>query len=208
MDSGAGDNFIDEALAKQSLISIEALPSPRTILDLDGKPLARVMHYTKPLTSFRATTASKSSCFSSPCRQLLGFSLACATQPPAGLGEWLSDGLECSMPLRLPPLSAVVSFPARLLSQLPKPPDLSKVPEQYHNLAEVFGKQHVLSLHLHRPYDCGIDLLPCASLPSILLFSLSRSEWESMEEYIGDSLPSGFPSPSSVRARFFFFFFC
>lgn len=50
VDSGADDKFIDESLAKQALIPFKALPAPRTILDLDGKPIARVTHPTRSLT--------------------------------------------------------------------------------------------------------------------------------------------------------------
>ncbi|KAK7938999.1 hypothetical protein WMY93_002325 [Mugilogobius chulae] len=70
----------------------------------------------------------------------------------------------------------------------PKPPDLSHVPEEYHDLAEAFSKERALSLPPHRPYDCAIDLLPGATLPSSRLYNLSRPEREAMEKYIKDSL--------------------
>ncbi|KAM4579113.1 GTPase IMAP family member 8-like [Fundulus diaphanus] len=44
-------------------------------------------------------------------------------------------------------------------------PDLSKVPEDYHDLKEVFNKCKATALPPHRPYDCGIDLLPGATPP-------------------------------------------
>ena len=63
-----------------------------------------------------------------------------------------------------------------------------------------------MTLTPHRPYDCAIDLLPGAPLPSSRLFNLSRPERESMEEYIGESLAAGIirPSSSHVGAGFFF----
>ncbi|KAK7887257.1 hypothetical protein WMY93_026878 [Mugilogobius chulae] len=88
----------------------------------------------------------------------------------------------------------------------PKPPDLSHVPEEYHDLAEAFSNERALSLPPHRPYDCAIDLLPGATLPSSRLYNLSRPEREAMEKYIKDSLAAGIirPSSSPVGAGFFF----
>ncbi|KAI3362587.1 hypothetical protein L3Q82_001674 [Scortum barcoo] len=59
----------------------------------------------------------------------------------------------------------------------------------------------------HRPYDCPIDLLPGASLPTSRLYNLSRPEREAMEKYIGESLAAGLirpPSSSPLGAGFFF----
>ncbi|XP_030281596.1 uncharacterized protein LOC115586588 [Sparus aurata] len=71
-----------------------------------------------------------------------------------------------------------------------EPPDLSSVPPEYHDLAEVFSKQRALSLPPHRPYDCAIEILPGAPLPTSRLYNLSAPERESMETYITDSLNS------------------
>ncbi|KAJ8347783.1 hypothetical protein SKAU_G00263720 [Synaphobranchus kaupii] len=43
---------------------------------------------------------------------------------------------------------------------------------------------------VRRPYDCCIDLLAGATLPSSRLYSLSAPEKASMEAYIHDSLAS------------------
>ena len=69
----------------------------------------------------------------------------------------------------------------------------------------LFSKSHALSLPPHHPYDCAIDLLPGSPLPSSL-FNLSRTERESMEEYIRESLAAGIIrlSSSPVGAGFFF----
>ncbi|XP_055081043.1 uncharacterized protein LOC129456635 [Periophthalmus magnuspinnatus] len=70
----------------------------------------------------------------------------------------------------------------------------------------VFSKSKALSLPPHRPYDCAIDLLPGAPLPSSRLYNLSKPERESMEDYIRGSLAAGIirPSTSPVGAGFFF----
>ena len=87
-----------------------------------------------------------------------------------------------------------------------EPPDLYLVPPIYHDLGEVFSKCCALALPPHRPYDCAIDLLPGAPLPSSRLYNSSRPEREAMEKYIKDSLSAGLmrPSSSPVGAGFFF----
>ncbi len=87
-----------------------------------------------------------------------------------------------------------------------KAADLSNVPAEYLDLKEVFSKSRAASLPPHRPYDCAIDLLPGKSPPKGKLYSLSVPEREAMENYISDSLASGFiqPSSSPTGAGFFF----
>ena len=88
----------------------------------------------------------------------------------------------------------------------PPSPDLSLVPQVYHDLATVFSKERVQSLPPHRPYDCAIDLLPGAPLPSSRLYNLSHPEWESVEDYINTSQASGLIRPSSFALAAGFFF--
>lgn len=87
-----------------------------------------------------------------------------------------------------------------------EPPDLSVVPSVYQDLMAVFSKDEACSLPPYRPYDCAIDLLPGAPLPSGRLYSLTQPEREAMEKYIMDSLAAGIirPSSSPVGAGFFF----
>lgn len=40
VDSGADDSFIDESLARQAGLPLEALSEPKMVLDLDGRALA------------------------------------------------------------------------------------------------------------------------------------------------------------------------
>lgn len=84
--------------------------------------------------------------------------------------------------------------------------DLANVPSVYHDLAEVFQKDRAQSLPLHRPYDCAIDLLPGAPLPTSRLYILSLPEREAMEKYISESPFAGIirASSSPVSAGFLF----
>uniref|UniRef100_A0A669DIS8 ribonuclease H n=1 Tax=Oreochromis niloticus TaxID=8128 RepID=A0A669DIS8_ORENI len=97
--------------------------------------------------------------------------------------------------------------PVKASNPLPQePPDLSAILSEYHDLKQVFCKDRARSLPPHRPYDCSIDLLPGAPLPTSRLYSLSQPERECMEKYINESLAEGLirPSSSPVAAGFFF----
>lgn len=72
----------------------------------------------------------------------------------------------------------------------PAAADLSAVPELYHKISEVFSKQHA-----YRPYNCVIDLLPGAPLPSSWLYNLLRPEQEAMKRNISESLASDWCAP-------------
>ncbi|KAG1928799.1 hypothetical protein F2P79_023363 [Pimephales promelas] len=84
--------------------------------------------------------------------------------------------------------------------------DLSGVPEEYHDLREVFSRSRATSLPPHRPYDCGIELLPGTTPPRGRLYSLSVPEREALENYLSDSLRAGTIVPSSSPAGAGFFF--
>lgn len=87
-----------------------------------------------------------------------------------------------------------------------EPINLESVPSQYHDLAPVFSKSRACSLPPHRPYDCAIELLKDATLPTSRLYNLSQPEQAAMETYIRESLDAGIirPSSSPVGAGFFF----
>lgn len=82
--------------------------------------------------------------------------------------------------------------------------DLSIVPKTYHDLRQVFSKDKALPPH--RPYDCAIDLLPDAPLPTRKLYNLTEPEREAMGVYIEECLAAGLicPSSSPVGAGLFF----
>lgn len=82
-----------------------------------------------------------------------------------------------------------------LLSVCDSSIDLACIPSDYLDLQAVFSKDQALSLPPHRPYDCAIELLSGATLPSSRLCSLSRPERETMEAYIKSSLAAGIIRP-------------
>ena len=55
-------------------------------------------------------------------------------------------------------------------------PDQKSVPSCYHHLQNVFSKTKALSLPLHRPYDCAIDLIPGSIIPYwVMPFGLTNA---------------------------------
>ena len=207
VDSGAEDNFLDLELALQAGLQIVPLETPLVANALDGRLIAKVTHHTKPIKLV----------LSGNHHELLRFNLISSPHTPLVLGypwlkthnpqfDWLNGKvLSWSSFCHATCLQSAIS-PAETNMIYAEPPDLSHVPEQYHDLAEVFSKERALSLPPHRPYDCAIDLLPGATLPSSRLYNLSGPERQAMEEYIKDSLASGIirPSSSPVGAGFFF----
>ncbi|KAI3358206.1 hypothetical protein L3Q82_003207 [Scortum barcoo] len=130
---------------------------------------------------------------------------------PPGLSSSLAAGSTVSTPrepfVPTPESYAASPSPPPLEPTISEVPDLSSVPSVYHDLAPVFSKAKATSLPPHRPYDCPIDLLPGASLPTSRLYNLSRPEREAMEKYISESLAAAGlirPSSSPLGAGFFF----
>ncbi|KAK7913158.1 hypothetical protein WMY93_013369 [Mugilogobius chulae] len=137
----------------------------------------------------------------------LGLSLSLLSQPMLSMaypalphidwssGNIVSWGSDCKLKC-FPPLTP----------EDPQFPDLSKVPECYLELKEVFNKAKATSLPPHRAYDCAIDLLPGTSPPRGRLYSLSAREQQAMDEYISSALKVGIIRPSSSPAGAGFFF--
>lgn len=140
INSGADDNFLDEGLARQARIPIEGLATPRTILDLKGKPIAEVTHQTELLSLV----------ISGNHREHISLYLIPSSAASAVLGSpwlarpnpqfnWVKGTLTgCSVACHLRCLHSALSPSPRGSPQQPELPDLSKVPELYRDLADVF----------------------------------------------------------------------
>ena len=209
VDSGADENFLDAGVASQMGINIEPLPSPLQANALTGRLLARVTHRSEPVHLL----------VSGNHHEQIQFHIIASPLAPVVLGQpWLrlhnphidwtaakvvSWSSFCHSTCLRSARSPAEDTVSPVFSE---PPDLSKVPAVYHDLGEAFSKQLALSLPPHRPYDCAIDLLSGAPLPSSRLYNLSRPERETMESYIRDSLAAGIvrSSSSPVGAGFFF----
>ena len=78
-----------------------------------------------------------------------------------------------------------------------EPPDLSHIPEEYHDFADVFSKTKADKLAPHHPYDLKIELEEGASPPIGHMYSLSQSELSTLCEFIDEHLHIGFICPTS-----------
>ena len=208
LDSGADESFIDRELVLRFGIDTVPLDPPIETQALDGKTLTWVERRTAPvklLVSGNHHESISLLVITSPFSPVvLGYPWLKTHNPQMdwGTGRVVSWSTHCLSHC----LRSAQSPRAPELASAAVPPDLSSVPEEYHDLGEVFSMSRALSLPPHRPYDCAIDLLSGAPLPGSRLFNLSRPERESMEEYIGESLSTGIirTSSSPVGAGFFF----
>jgi transposase InsO family protein len=208
IDSGAEGSFIDEAWALEQGIPLIDLNQPTSVFALDGSVLEKVHRATIPVS----LTVSGNH------RETISFLIFHSPYIPVVLGhpwlvehnpqiDWargsiLSWKLSCHVKClvsAVPPVSSVSVFQE-------DPGDLSGVPEEYHDLRTVFSRSRATSLPPHRPYDCGIDLLPGTTPPRGRLYSLSAPEREALEKYLSESLEAGTIVSSSSPAGAGFFF--
>ena len=82
-------------------------------------------------------------------------------------------------------------------AKLAETPDLSNVPSEYHEFADVFSRTKAEILPPHRPYDLKINLEEGAQPPVGPIYSLSASEQEALKEFIEENLNTGFIRPTS-----------
>lgn len=169
---------------------------PFSAFALDGRLLAKVAHKT-----------SLSMILSGNHHKTIVFSVVSAPRTPLILGfpwlklhnlhlDWSSGRIFAwSSHCHAVCLQSAFSPAGAARDTSPVPPDLSNVLDAYHDLSEVFNKEKALSLPLHRPYDCSIDLLPGAPLPTSRLYNLSKPEREAMQKYITESLAAGIIVP-------------
>jgi hypothetical protein len=74
--------------------------------------------------------------------------------------------------------------------------DLSAIPEDYHDFADVFNKQKANKLAEHRPYDLRINIDDGSVPPIGPIYSLSAIELQALREFIDENLAIGFIRPS------------
>src|SRR6202040_2028714 len=79
-------------------------------------------------------------------------------------------------------------------SKLPDPVDLSNVPEEYHEFADVFDKAKAQTLAPHRPYDLKINLEEGYPPPLGQVYSLSQTKLKALQEFLDENLAVGFIS--------------
>ena len=90
----------------------------------------------------------------------------------------------CKLPRAMNFTLYICAKDAKLCSASASPPvdtpNLSGVPQEYHNFADVFSKAKATTLALHREYDLCINLEEGASPPLGTVYSLSQTELEAL----------------------------
>ena len=89
------------------------------------------------------------------------------------------------------------SLSAKSTSISDEAPDLSLIPEEYHDYADVFDKAKSMQLAPHCPYDLKIDLEEGASPLIVPMYPLSQVELKTLREFIDEHLRTGFIWSSS-----------
>jgi len=84
--------------------------------------------------------------------------------------------------------------------------DLSTIPEEYHEYADVFSKSKAETLAPHHSYNLRIDLEKDFYSLVETIYSLSKFEQEALKEFIDENLTNGFicsmSSPHGVLVLF------
>ena len=198
---------MDVTLARQAGVPLESMDTTLTAQVLDGHLLGKISHRTIPISLtisgnhtgeihfFIIHTPAAPLVLGRPWLNLHNPQIYWSTGRILGWSEVCHA--TCLRSAHSPPCGA---------SSPPVSPDLRGVPPIYHDLAQVFSKEQASSLPPHRPYDCGIYLLPGAPLPVGRLYNLSVPEKETMRNYISESLASGIIRPSSSPVATVFFF--
>ena len=76
-------------------------------------------------------------------------------------------------------------------------PDLSHIPKEYHDYANVFSKSKADMLAPHHPYDLQINLEEGASPPVGAVYSLSQSKLSALRRFLDEHVRIGFIQQSS-----------
>ena len=82
-------------------------------------------------------------------------------------------------------------------TKLAETPNLSNVPSEYHEFANVFNKTKAETLSPHHLYDLKINLEEGTQPLVSPIYSLSASEQEALKEFIEKNLNMGFIRPTS-----------
>jgi len=76
--------------------------------------------------------------------------------------------------------------------------DLSSIPEEYHEYADVFSKSKAETLAPHHPYNLQIDLEKDSHPLVGTIYSLSKFEQETLKKFIDKNLTNGFICSTSL----------
>ena len=75
--------------------------------------------------------------------------------------------------------------------------DLSNIPKDYWQFADIFCKQKAKSLPSHRPYDLAIQIEEGTTPPLGPIYSLSLIELQTLRTFIEENTKTGIIRPSN-----------
>ncbi|CCO36846.1 Transposon Ty3-G Gag-Pol polyprotein AltName: Full=Gag3-Pol3 [Rhizoctonia solani AG-1 IB] len=101
--------------------------------------------------------------------------------------------------------SGTINFPQEeqvaIASEEDADPDpLRLIPPEYHEFAQVFGKEEFKILPPHWDYDIGIELTPKASLFHGPIYGMTDSESRALKEHLESEVATGKIRPSKSPA--------
>ena len=184
VDSGATGNFVDANLAETLGLPTVKKGEPEPVQAVDGKPLT-----SGPITENTGPISMEVEDHKMIHREDIQFNIIDAPQYGFILGlPWLTlhnPSIDWKKTMQfmssschktcLIPGGKPVSMLATLTIAKAAEKDVV-LPEVYSNLADVFDKRQAELLPRHRPYDCQIDLIAGALLPSCRIYALSKKE--------------------------------
>uniref|UniRef100_A0A3Q2R0P7 CCHC-type domain-containing protein n=1 Tax=Fundulus heteroclitus TaxID=8078 RepID=A0A3Q2R0P7_FUNHE len=200
VDSGCDFNLIDRSFVLQAKIETVPLSSPLQVCALGRGVLPQITHRTTSLEPVvLGNHRGRVTFLVFPVKQapvVLGFPWLQHHNPQINWADRRVETWSPSCHSQIPTLPSAQVYPEAL----------KLVPKHYHDLGQVFSKEQASSLPPHRPYDCAIDLLPGAPLPTSRLYNISQSERQAPEKYVKESLAAGLirASSSPLGAGFFF----
>jgi hypothetical protein len=95
-------------------------------------------------------------------------------------------------------LRATPSTEATAFAAAASDPDLSGLPSEYHDFADVFSEQEACNLPPHREFDLKIEIEEGELPPIGHIYSLSQAELGALRDFIDKNLKSGFIYPSRL----------
>ena len=129
--------------------------------------------------------------------------------PPVSLVGPHAFAMLCNQPgaqLFVMSVTEAIELASMQAGEATSDPDLSSIPPEYHEFADLFSQKEADMLPPHRSYDHQIPLEPGTTPPFGSIYSMSPTELEVLRKYIEENLKKGFirHSQSSCGAPILF----
>uniref|UniRef100_A0A670JY26 Gypsy retrotransposon integrase-like protein 1 n=1 Tax=Podarcis muralis TaxID=64176 RepID=A0A670JY26_PODMU len=201
IDSGSNADFVGVDFIRQHRIALLPATMPLNVVTVDGRELlgGQVVQQTPPMVLQIGNH-----------REVISFNVTHLSDMPIVLGmSWL-DRHSPALAWYQRQLTFCSSYCAEHCIRTSQEEEgqedepqlhlgmVQAVPNKYKAFLEVFCEKEADKLPPHRPYDCKIDLLPGATLPTGKLYSMSEDELQELREFIDHNLKRGFIQESKA----------